>query len=103
MDTLHDAHEWAESEFGDAAIPDARNVARLVQMARRVAERPLPKVSAVFEAPAELEAAFDFLENERIRPQALVASSQRATARRAHDLARILVPIDEVLLTLPDP
>lgn len=103
MDTLIDTHEWAESEFGDAAIPDARNVARLVQMARRVAERPLPKVSAVFEAPAELEAAFDFLENERIRPQALVASSQRATARRAHDLARILVPIDEVLLTLPDP
>lgn len=103
MDTLIDPHEWAASEFGHAAIPDARNVARLVQMAQRVAERPFPKVSAVFEAAPELEAAFDFLENDRIRPQALVASSQRATARRARDLPRILVPIDEVLLTLPDP
>ncbi len=103
MDTLIDPHDWAASEFGHAAIPDARNVARLVQMAQRVAERPLPKVSAVFEAPPELEAAFDFLENERIRPQALVASCQRATARRARGLARILVPVDEVLLTLPDP
>jgi hypothetical protein len=103
MDTFIDAHDWAESEFGHAAIPDARNVARLVRMAERVAERRLPKVSAVFAAPAELEAAFDFLENERIRPQDLVASSQRATALRARDLKRILVPIDEVLLTLPDP
>jgi hypothetical protein len=103
MDTLLDAHDWAESEFGQAAIPDARNVARLVQMAQRVAERPLPKVSAVFTAPAELEAAFDFLENARIDPEALVASSQRATARRARGLTRVLVAVDEVLLTLPDP
>ena len=92
MDTLISARDWAESEFGQAAIPYARNIARLVQMARRVAERPLPKVSAVFEAPAELEAAFDFLENERIRPQALVASSQRATARRAHGLGASSCP-----------
>ena len=34
MDTLIDTHDWAESEFGHAAIPDARNIARLVQMAQ---------------------------------------------------------------------
>nr|MBK7067211.1 hypothetical protein [Deltaproteobacteria bacterium] len=43
MDTLIDPHDWAASEFGHAAIPDARNVARLVQMAQRVAARPLPR------------------------------------------------------------
>ena len=84
-------------------MPDARNVARLVQMAQRVAERPHAKVSAVFDAPAELEAAYDFLENDRVAPEALVASSLRATARRARDLPRVLVAVDGVSLTLRDP
>jgi hypothetical protein len=103
MNTLYDAPSWAESEFGHAAVPDARNVARLVQMAQRVAERPHAKVSAVFDAPAELEAAYDFLENDRVAPEALVASSLRATARRARDLPRVLVAVDGVSLTLRDP
>lgn len=103
MDTLYDAPSWAHSEFGHAAVPDARTVARLLQMATRVAERPHAKVSAVFDAPAELEAAYDFLENDRITAEALVASSRWATAQRARPLARVLVAVNEVSLTVRDP
>ena len=103
METLYDAPSWAQSEFGHAAVPDARNVSRLVQMATRVAERPHAKVAAVFDSSAELEAAYDFLENDRVAPEALVASSLRATARRACALPRVLVAVDGVSLTLRDP
>lgn len=103
MDATPEIRRWAEFEFGDAAVHDARNVVRLVQMAIRVAERPVASVAAVFDAPAEREAAYDFLENARIHPDALVASSRRAAARRARELPRVLVAVDQVNLTLRDP
>lgn len=103
MDTPSDAQSWTQSEFGHAAIPDACNVARLVQMAARVAERPQPKVLAVFDSLAEREGAYDFLENDRIAPRALVDSSARATARRARGQARVLIALDGVSLTFRDP
>ena len=102
MEISPEPHEWAKSEFGHAALGDVRNTTRLIEIGVRVAQRPHAKVAAVFDAPHELQAAYDFLENERIAPSALVAASARATAQRAAAHARVLIPCDGACVTLRD-
>ena len=61
-----DPKRWAEQEFGDVDLGDARLEARLVQMAVRVAESSGGTVAAVFRVPAERQAAYDLLSNPRM-------------------------------------
>ncbi len=92
---------WAASEFGDAEL-DARNVARLVQMAAAVARHPHPKVAEVFPGAADLQGAYDWLENPRNDPQAVLNAAVRATARKAADFDYVLLPTDGVALSMRD-
>lgn len=102
METSYRAAEWAFAEYAHAVLNDIRNVPRLVQIATRVAQRPRPKVSEVFDCPREAQACYDFLENDRISVDAIVRASAEATARKAADLPRILVPCDGASLTFAD-
>lgn len=102
METSYQAAEWASEEFESAVLNDTRNVSRLVQIATRVAERPRPKVSEVFDCPKEAQACYDFLENDRVSVAAVVRASAEATARKAASLPRILIPCDGASLTFSD-
>lgn len=102
METSYRAPEWAGAEYAHAELNDIRNVPRLVQIATRVAERPRPKVSEVFDCPRELQACYDFLENDRISTAAIVRASADATARKASSLPRVLIPCDGASLTFVD-
>jgi hypothetical protein len=93
---------WAEAEFGAAALGDVRRTRRLVQMAAQAATMPAGKVTAVFTDGADLQAAYDWLENDAIPVAAVAAATFAATARRARGLPYVLVPTDGSSLTLTD-
>ena len=102
MQTRGAAEDWAKSEFGSAALGDARRVARLVKVAARAAENPGGKLSEVFQSPRELDAAYDLIESEHVRAAAVLTAQGRATAQRAIGLRYVFVPVDGSSLQLAD-
>jgi hypothetical protein len=97
-----EAIAWARREFGHAELGDVRRMERLVAMAACVLDRPNGRVSAVFRTDKEREGAYDFLENEHVAPDEMMAAVSEATARRCHDLPFVFVPVDGTSLSLVD-
>jgi hypothetical protein len=93
---------WARQEFGGARCGDARRTARLVGVAACACERPAGRVTEVFRTDKEREGAYDLLENEHFKHEALVESMARSTALRCRGLPFVYVPIDGTSLTLTD-
>ena len=93
---------WALDQFGKAALGDARRTARLVEVAARAAERPSGKLSEVFESARELDAAYDFVEREQTKVQALQSAVGKATAERCTGDLYVSVPVDGSSLQLTD-
>jgi hypothetical protein len=93
---------WAEEEFGDAELGDARRTRRLVAMATEVATTPAGTVTRACASSAAREGAFRLLENPAVRSAAIAESVQRATLRRcgAHEL--VFVPVDGTSLHVTD-
>lgn len=97
------ARLWAEQEFGHARLGDVRRTRRLVSIAARVAEHPAGTLTEVFgEQEAEREGAYDFVENESVRSEAIGWAQHRATARRCRGAPFVFVPVDGSSLTYPD-
>jgi hypothetical protein len=69
-----DDEAWAQTEFGAAALGDARRTARLVQMARRLAERPEASLPQALEDGAALKAAYRFFDNAEVAHEKILAS-----------------------------
>jgi hypothetical protein len=95
--TESEAENWARAEFGDAALGDSRRTSRLVKMLARAAERPCGKLSEVFSGK-ELDAAYDFVENEKL-PIALMESAV-GTATTMQCDGRVRVAVDGSSLSL---
>jgi hypothetical protein len=94
---------WAEEEFRDVDLGDARLNRRLVSMARQVASQPSGRVTRVFGVSAEREAAFRLIENHAVSPTEIARASAAATARRCRGADVVIVPIDTTVLTITDP
>lgn len=94
---------WAEEEFRDVDLGDARLNRRLVSMGRQVACRPSGRVTRVFRVSAEREAAFRLIENRAVSPTEIARASAAATARRCRGAEVVIVPIDTTVLTITDP
>src|SRR5256885_5974799 len=71
-------------------------------MAGGAAQRPAGKVTEVFTVAAEREAAFRFVENERIRAADIAAAAHGSTARRCLGQSIVYVPVDGSSLSLSD-
>jgi hypothetical protein len=100
---MHDEpRSWAREEFGDAILGDLRLTSRLVQIGRRIAERPAGRLSEVFSNAAELQAAYNFVESPRVSVGALLRSIATATLRRSARNQVVFVPIDGTSLSLTD-
>jgi hypothetical protein len=97
-----EAASWALEQFGDAALGDARRTVRLVRMAARAAENPAGKLSEVFPTPKELDAAYDFVESDKLSVARLEAAVGCSTARRCAPENRVRVAVDGSSLTLTD-
>lgn len=72
--TGEDEEDWAQAEFGGAELGDARRTARLVQMARQLAERPEASLPQALEDGAALKAAYRFFDNAEVGHEKILAS-----------------------------
>ena len=97
-------HEiWAQEEFGHGDYGDLRRKRRAVLMATRVAEQPHGTVSGVFGRPEEREAAYRFLESDKIDVEELERSRGLACAQRMEARQGIfIVPFDQTSIHLHD-
>lgn len=97
-------HEiWAQEEFGHAELGDHRRTRRAVAMATRVNEQPHGTVSGVFSDGAEREAAYRFLESDKIDTAELGRSRAVACARRMEAHGGVfVVPFDQTSIHLHD-
>lgn len=94
--------KWAYSEFGHSQIPDLRNVKRLVAMCATAAAVRGGTLTEVFADRSKRDAAYDFLENNRISPVALGHAAAVASARRSACEPFVFIAVDGTSLTLPD-
>lgn len=97
-----ECRDWAAENFGSAELGDRRRVRRLVSLGAGAALRPAGPVTQVYESSAEREAAFRFLENTDVRPEAVAKAVFDATARRCMGKGYVIVATDATSLSLRD-
>lgn len=99
---METARTWARREFGDAELGDERRTKRLVEIATGALRRPAGRITEVFNSDAERQGAYDFLESEQIRADALLDATARASIRRVAKQSHAFVAIDGTSLSLVD-
>jgi hypothetical protein len=78
-----DTRQWAEQQFGQVDLGDARLERRAVEMAGQMALLPGASLPQQMGGRADLVAAYRLLDNAKVSHAALVESSCRATLERA--------------------
>ena len=101
MDDIQ-AREWAISQFGTAKLGDLRNQKRLLKIAATVVRSGGGTISKVMTDPREREAAYDFVENERISAEAVGHAAAVATARQLAREPFVWLAVDGSSLSFPD-
>jgi len=91
---------WAEEEFGDAELGDARRTMRLVQLSTVLAENPAASLPEGCGDSATLKAAYRFFDNDQIDREAMLESHVQATYRRMAGVEMLLLPNDTMELSL---
>lgn len=94
---------WADLEVGHADLGDRRRTMRLMRLLRACALAGAGTVTAVCHSEAERQAAYDFLENKAIKPEAVAGAMHVAAARRCKSAPFVFVPVDGSSLNLADP
>ena len=101
MDDIQ-AREWAISQFGTAKLGDLRNQKRLLKIAATVVRSGGGTISKVMTDPREREAAYDFVENERISAEAVGHAAAVAAARQIAREPFVWLAVDGSSSSLPD-
>lgn len=99
---LDSSHRVAQGLFGSIALPDARLRERAVHITAACLRAPAGTITSVFKDPSEREAAYRFMDNDRVSASALMAAQAEATAKVARREAFVFVPVDGSSLTLTD-
>ena len=76
------ARDWAEEEWSNASLGDARLVQRLIEFGRDRYARPQANIPQTCGSRAKTKAAYRFLDHERATLQNLIAPHIEATTRR---------------------
>ncbi len=97
-----EAWDWARAEFGHAELGDVRRTRRLVRVGAGVLARPGGTIGAVFDNPADLHGAYDFVENDAVAPEALMDAMSLATARRACAFDSVWIATDGSSINITD-
>lgn len=90
--------EWAVTEFGGAALGDARRTARLVHLASVLAAQPTASLPDATDDPATLKAAYRFFDNAAVTPEAILTSHVQATTARLRRVPLVLAVQDTTYL-----
>src|SRR4051812_29833350 len=92
---------WASEQLRSAKFGHGARVKRAIEMLARSAQSPAGRLSDVFRTPADLQAAYDFVEGD-VRPEAITTAFAEATIRTIGEATTCYVPIDGSSLTLTD-
>lgn len=92
-----------EREYQGARLGDERLNARLVELGTRLSLRPDRSLPRAMGSEARLEAAYRFLNNTRVRDDALLAPHVRETRERATAHDTVLAIHDTTEFTFPGP
>lgn len=76
------AADWAEHEFGQARLPDARLRSRLLTLTRDFFARPMANLPQACGSRARTKAAYRFFDHHKITMNTLLESHYRATEAR---------------------
>lgn len=93
---------WAQEEFGQANLGDARRTKRLISMAESAAQFPSGKLTEVFQQSADRQGAYKFVENEAIHSEAIAEATGRTCAKRCKNESFVYVVIDGSTVRLTD-
>ncbi|NRF28165.1 IS4 family transposase [Vibrio coralliilyticus] len=74
---------WAQKQFGQAHLNDPRRTQRLVALAASLAEQPGVPVSKLIVSPADMEGAYRFIRNEKIKAEDIAEAGFYVTAQEA--------------------
>lgn len=75
------ATAWAQEEFGQANLGDARRTKRLISMAASASQFPSGKLTEVFQASADRQGAYKLVENEAVDGEAIAEAMRCACAK----------------------
>ena len=89
---------WAETEFGDASLGDARLVKRLVCIAKKLGEQPTASIPQACGTWDHVKAAYRFFDNHRVEEDQILAAHQQASQERARDHTVVLAVQDTTQL-----
>lgn len=90
--------DWAEEEFGDCVLPDARLQVRLLSLARDFYARPTAPVAQACGTRAKTKAAYRFLDHEHTTLDILLQPHYRATEARLQEETIVLAVQDTTSL-----
>ena len=76
------SRDWAEEQFGDADLGDARRTERLVHSAACMHEHPSGSLPAKFHDPASLEGYYRLANQPDVTHARIVRTAARATWQR---------------------
>jgi hypothetical protein len=92
------SEDWAEEEFGAAALGDHRLTRRLIQLARDFAARPQANIPQACATRAKTKAAYRLLEHRKVTIEQILEPHYTATARRAAEQQVVLAIQDTTFL-----
>lgn len=94
---------WAEAEFGQAALGDARRRRRLVHLGAAAARKPAGRLTHVFgKDAAGRQGAYKLLEKGQLGQGAVAAAAAHgAWGRVARGCPYVVAPLDQSALSLP--
>ncbi|ATG80003.1 IS4 family transposase [Pseudoalteromonas sp. 1_2015MBL_MicDiv] len=93
------SEEWAQLIFGNANLGDPRRTRRLALLASDMAENADSSIVKASDTPAKIEAAYRFIRNEKISPQAIAYSGFSQTSEAVKQLPLVLAIQDTTGLT----
>ena len=101
--TTRSTQLWAEEEFGESWLKDARSRRRLIDVAAGAAERPDGTITRSFKSQAQRTGAYRLFRGiDGAMPEQIAVGPHIACAQRSRDAQFVYVPIDGSSLNITD-
>ena len=89
---------WAEIEFGNVSLGDARLVKRLVCIAQKLGEQPTASIPQACGTWDHIKGTYRFFDNHKVEEDQILAAHQQASQDRAREHAVVLAIQDTTQL-----
>lgn len=94
-----DNKQWSDTTFGNANLGDPRRTERLVKLAASLASAPGKSIVNVSQSPADMEGAYRFIRNEKVKASAIAEAGFTTTVSCASTYDTLLALEDTTTIT----